>query len=225
MRLPPYPYWPSMSWQWIVGRRLLERQSDLTCFWKFHSSWFSYYGALALVYSGPKKNSNTNGGLCKPYCSAIRYRFRLPWRAARESRKALWAFGDIAVKMLSARSKLDLQSQGAACAPGVIKVLLNGLRIHHVIAWTDANGRTERPVAERKCQLLPQGLTLLRARRQDRSPTRSLENEQHIWHIGHCTRAPAARAGRRLAWYFRHISRRRSCRSAAQRPRQKLNRV
>jgi hypothetical protein len=65
-------------------------------------------------------------------------------------------FGDIAVQGLSARSKLNLQTQGAARAPGFLKVLLDGLRIHHVVAWADADGTTERPVADRKCrQILP----------------------------------------------------------------------
>ena len=61
------------------------------------------------------------------------------------------AFGNIAAtEMLSTWPKLKLQAQGAASAPGFFKILLDGLPIHHVIAWGDADGSTERPVADWK---------------------------------------------------------------------------
>ena len=64
---------------------------------------------------------------------------------------------DITIRTLAAGSKLNLQAQGAARALGFVKVLLNGLRIYHVIAWTDADGGTERPLGDwKRYQILPQ---------------------------------------------------------------------
>ena len=54
---------------------------------------------------------------------------------------------------------LNVQTQGTASLLGSVKILLNRLRIDHVIARSDADNGTERPSAYRKCcQIFPKCL-------------------------------------------------------------------